>query len=173
MLPLPARRNLDLSLSLQYPVPGKPTADKLWNWRQKYDKWNGAGWIRGACTHREITHPLPQAILQLTAGPKGSLAFHSLLSLPGNVVFSDIVVYSGSAKMSLHETECAVILVGENSSALCQQCSKTKSSCTREIKYPILCPVTSNASALSHAKISIPQHHSDQNKRKEVCRLQS
>lgn len=87
--------------------------------------------------------------------------------------FSDIVVYSGSAKMSLHETECAVILVGENSSALCQQCSKTKSSCTQEIKYPILCPVTSNASALSHAKISIPQHHSDQNKRKEVCRLQS
>lgn len=102
-----------------------------------------------------------------------SLAFHSLLSLAGNVVFSDVVVYPGSAKMSHHETKCAVILVGENSSALCQQCSKTKSSCTQEIKYPILCPVTSNASALSHAKISIPQHHSDQNKSKEVCRLRS
>lgn len=83
MLPLPARRNLDLSLSLQYPVPGKPTADKLWNWRQKYDKRNGAGWIRGACTHREITHPLPWTILQLTAGPKGFILGLSLTAVIG------------------------------------------------------------------------------------------
>lgn len=83
MLPLPARRNLDLSLSLQYPVPGKPTADKVWNWRQKNDKRNGASWIRGACTRREITHPLPWTILQLTAGPNGFILGSSFTAVIG------------------------------------------------------------------------------------------
>lgn len=46
------------------------------------------------------------------------LAAHSLLSLAGNDVFSDTVVYPGSAKMSHHETECGIVLVGENSSVL-------------------------------------------------------
>lgn len=81
---------------------------------------NSADWVRDACTRKEITHPLPWTVLQLTAGPNGYILSSSVIAIPlaGNVIISDIIAYTGSAKMSHHETKCAIVVMGENSSAL-------------------------------------------------------
>lgn len=117
MLPLPTRHNLDLSLSLQYPVPSKPNTKKYWNWRQKDLQWSSADWSEVlVCTRKS---PIQCISLQLTANPNGYILGSSSTAVPsaGNVI-SDLTVYTGSVKLSPPETKCATVLMGETSSAM-------------------------------------------------------